>query len=435
MIPHMPALPVSSEMHGDDEFITSSGPTFGLVDVRIVWPVGATSDGEIAGLSAIAWEMLERGTTRRSRGDFHAAMERLGATASFRMLRQSAQFALRVLDAHLEEALELVAEAMLEPLDDPLEFSELLEESDEAVAISLESPEGGVSRWLSRASWSEAPWSLPVDGTAETRAAIRLEALAPRRARILATPAIFGIACENPSVVMPAVLRLRERLRGSLSVDRLTAPSMPARRWGLAHLLPVTAEQGALTVVSDGPHPTDSDWPAVALHSTLFGDGFTSPLVGGMRARDGLSYDVSWSLYPERGGSAQVFRCHPEAGRIIEALDVADTIWAEASARLPSDEALDRAKASYVGARLVSLETAERRLASACVLRLLGLPLSRLWELPRRVTEVSAAAVAASAERYAWGTGRRLIVAALADANAWPDRLGPFESIDLDLVR
>ena len=91
--------------------------------------------------------------------------------------------------------------------------------------------------------------------------------------------------------------RFRERLRSGLRGDALVGAPMPERAWGTGRVIAFDASQGALTVISAGPDPTSDIWPAVALHATAFGDGFTSPLVGGLRARDGLSYDVGWSIH------------------------------------------------------------------------------------------------------------------------------------------
>ena len=172
MIPTVPELPIEVRAVEQDEWILAAGPTFGLVDVRIVWPVGASTDGERAGLSALTWDMIERGTRERSRVEFHAALERLGASLHLRMHRQSAQVGLRVLEEYLEPALDLVAEALLSPADDAEEFDELLAETEEGIELSLESPDGAVSRWVPRASWSQAPWCHSIDGLAATRAAI-----------------------------------------------------------------------------------------------------------------------------------------------------------------------------------------------------------------------------------------------------------------------
>ncbi len=422
IMPHVPVLPIETRQAGVDEWVIASGPTFGLVDVRVMWPIGAASDGERAGLTSLAWEMMEHGTRSRDRVDFHAALERLGATLSFRAYRQSAQLALRVLEPFLEAALDLVAEALLEPADDAEEFAELLEENEEAIEVSLESPEGAVGRWISPACWKEMPWSLPADGTAATRSLITLDDLAEQRSGLLSAPAIWGVSAEDPGRVEGILEAFRLRVRGGVAGTALAIPKMPARQWGGVHLIDFEANQGAITIVSDGPSATGATWPATVLHSSAFGDGFTSPLVNGLRARDGLSYEVGWSLHPEMEGSVHVFRCNPEGARVQEAFKVADTIWREAAETRLTEAQLDRAKASFVGARLVGLETADARLASGCMLRRLGLPVSRLWELPAAVLEATADDVAEAAAHYAWGTGRRIVVAALPGGSAnWKD--------------
>lgn len=428
---HVPTLPIVTEPHGDDEWILASGATFGLVDLRVVWPVGTASDGANAGLTAVAWEMLERGTVQRDRVDFHAALERLGASLQFRAYRQSTQLALRVLEEYLDDALDLLAEALVSPRDDAEEFAELLQENEEAVDMALESPEGAVSRYVAHASWKEAPWSLPSDGTRATRAQLRVEQLAPQRARVLQSRAWFGVAADDPPALHATLARFQARIRDAYPAVATELIMPPPRQWGTAHRIPFEAQQGALTVISDGPDPRSPHWPAIALHSTAFGDGFGAPLVHGLRARDGLSYDVGWSLYPEHDRAVHVFRCHPESARLSEAYRVANEIWASDAAEPPDPEALERAKATYIGARLVSMETAERRLVAATIMRTLDLPIERLWTLPAAVSEVTPQAVADAAFHYAWGTDNRIVVAAVAPGD--DATFGALNTVQADL--
>lgn len=420
MIPRVPELAVRAEPLDTDELVVADGPTFGLVDVRVVFPIGASGDGERAGLAGLSWELCERGTERHDRSEFHAALEKLGAELSLRSHRQSSEVSLRVLREDLGPALELVGDALLNARDDAEELDELREETSEGIAVSLESPDGAVSRCVPGTVWTALPWSVPMDGTERTRALIDVEACREQRRRVVRAPAIFGVAAEEPDTVVSEVRAFRERIRAAVGVEPVPDEIAPERRWGVARAVDFDAPQGALTVLSPGPDPRAPEWAAVALHAAAFGDGFTSPLVGALRARDGLSYDVGWSVHAEIGRSVHVFRCHPSAENVARAFAVAEEVWREAAFGVIDERSLARAKATYIGARLVALETAERRMASACILRRLGLPVERLWQLPARVAELGAAEVAAAADRYAWGTQKRTLVAALPGGAAAP---------------
>lgn len=416
----VPELPVTTEAVDGDHVVLASGPAFGLVDVRLVFADGAGGDADRAGLAAIAWDLCERGAGRRDRIAFHEALELHGADLRLRTHRQSSELTLRVLEEHLPATLDLVADALIDAHDSPDDLDDLREETAEGVAVSIESPDGAASRCVPAAVWTEAPWNVPMDGTDATRDGIDVEHCTERRRAILGTTGWFGIAAEDPTRLRPLLDAFRQRLRDAVPRTRDAGPLAPERRWNQGRALDFDAPQAVLTVLSPGPDPECGDWPALALHATAFGDGFASPLVAALRGRDGLSYDVDWSLYAEIGRSVHVFRCSPAGDQVARALAVADEVWRDHAAAILDDTALERAKATYVGARLVAMETVERRLAAACTLGRLGLPLDRLWTLPRQVSELTAEEVAAAASRYAWGTGARTIVAALPGGHRAP---------------
>jgi predicted Zn-dependent peptidase len=433
VIPTVPRLPIAVTPEDRDEWILAEGPTFGLVELRVVFDTGTGGDGEHAGLTALAWEMSARGTSTLDRGDFAEAMEHLGAEYSLGVRRDAAIVTLRVLEELLEPALDLLGDALTDALDDPDELADLLEETEESIQVALEEPDGLSARVTPGTLWDGAPWSFPADGHASTRDGIDVARVTARRRAVLSAPAWFCVGAEDPERAAKAVRRFRQRIRAYAPIGS-PGPVTPPRAWGRARLIPFDAAQGVLTVFSEGPAPTSDIWPALALHTTLFGEGFTSPLVGAVRAREGLSYDVGWWISPERGTSLHIFRCHPEAAKVPRTLAVADAVWESMAAARPDVEALDRAKATYVGARLTALETVERRLAAAALARQLGEPVSRLWELPAAVTTLDAEAVSAASAAIGWSRRERSVVAVTpAEADA-PEWAGALDGLDAQVV-
>ncbi len=435
MIPRVAAMPVEARPLGDgDELIVSAGPAFELVTVRVVFTAGATLDDGHPGATLAGWELLDRGTHRRGRPGFHAAIEHLGARFGLATYRSSAVVEINVLSQFLEPALDLVAEALLEPADDQDELASLLDEIDDGATADLEDPAGVAARLIERVLWARGPWGVPVDGTRRSRKQIDVRLARDRRRAVLAHPAFVGLAADDPDAHIPTVTRFWERVRATSPITALGNWVRPPVRWGSALAVDFPAsEQGALLVVADAPRPDSDAWPAAVLHAAAFGGGFASPLVSQLRSRDGLAYDVRWSLTPSRWGGLHHFRIHPAGDRLAYALAAAERCWNEAAHARLGDAELDGFKAYVLGGHLAALETVSQRLSVAIRARLMGHSVSRLWELPARIAEVEANALAAATAGHGWSTGRRSLAAAHpggADAPQWsehaPDwRVGP----------
>ncbi|MCB9530229.1 MAG: insulinase family protein [Myxococcales bacterium] len=418
------------DLGGGDAAVLVEGPCFGAVTVRLVWLVGASSDGAFAGVSSVAMELMLLGTARRSRASFHAALERLGAQLDTRVSRRTTIVELQALAPMLGAALELVGEALCEPLDSADELENLLREIDEGAETEVEDPAGAAGRYLSRALWPRQAWGRPVDGRRVDRAGLTPQRVTARRRRLLAAPLVAGVGADRPDEVWPHVARLIARVRSATTgVKPAVTPRRPEPAWGTGAALAFRSSvQGALAVVTPAPPPASEAWPAVSLNATAFGGGFTSPLVRAVRARDGLAYELDWSLSPDVDGSLHTFRVYPEGARLPEAYAVARACWEEWAATGPTDEALETAKAMLVGAHLVALETVAQRLGAALMTCVLGLDVDRLWKLPTRIASLGRDEVAAAAARYAWSWSAPVVVAALprgANHPAWSTHPAP----------
>ena len=379
-----------------------------------MFSAGSAADGDFAGLSAVAWEMSEKGTASLARGEFHRKLEHTGAEWSMHVSRRSVILDVRVLRDELAAALALIVDAVTQPSDDPEELASLLDEIDERQRCDLEDPGALVSGGVPVALWHGTPWEVPPQGSLDSRRRLTRDLVRTRRRSILGSELIVGIAAEAPGQVWPAVRRFVDELR-SHGTDPIPFATRPDPSWGTTHVYPFDADQGAVTVLSEAPACDGPIWAAAALHSAFFGEGFRSPLVDAMRSRDGLSYEVSWHLIPERESGVHVFRAFPESGNVTRVMDVVRACWDEWAGKQIQEEVLARAKSSFIGGRLIALETVERRMTTAVSARRLGLSVSRLWELPQRVASLSATEVSGAASSFGWATGRSATVAAVRD--------------------
>ncbi len=398
-----------------DGLVLAAGPAFGLASLRIAVDHGSVSDAAaFAGSLDMVASMFDRGTRRRGRLELHRAFERIGASAESRVFRTSSLFDLTVLEEHLDAALDLLAEYLLEPAFDPAELDDLVQESTEEVEMQLEEPQGLLTRMTGRAIWAQPAWSRTVDGSRVTRAALTPDHLRARHAQVLAARMQFGVASERPTELSAKVVGFVERIRAAHPLRPSPAERRPTIRTGEVVAARTHAgAQSALSIVSPAPSLDHPDWDAILLHNAAFGSCFMSPLIQRIRAREGLSYGIGSSIVPDRDASLAMIQAQPQASKAAYTALACLETW-QSFVESPLDPGfIERVKGYYVGSTLVRSETVRQRMAAALHLRLLGRPVSEVWEHPRRVSELSVEDVTRAATLYGPSAGNAQVVCAL----------------------
>lgn len=106
------------------------------VSLQVFVDVPPMLEGEKAGLSEMAGELLSRGTTKRSKAEIDEAVDFLGASLS----TSSKGLFASSLTKHLDELLGIVTEVLFEPAFPPGEFDKLKKQTLSALAQAKEDP-------------------------------------------------------------------------------------------------------------------------------------------------------------------------------------------------------------------------------------------------------------------------------------------------------
>ena len=144
-----------------------------------VWvPQGSAHDGEdVLGASHLLEHMVFRGTRHRSREQIALALESLGGSLDAFTSREHTSFQARVLDEHLPQALDVLADLVLFPrlLDRDLELERhvVLEE----ISTIEDAPEDFAFELHGKHMWDGHPYGASILGTRDTVSAIRGDAL------------------------------------------------------------------------------------------------------------------------------------------------------------------------------------------------------------------------------------------------------------------
>lgn len=396
------------------EVVLSDGPSFGVVHVTLLFGLGAEGERH-AGETALAFELPEHGTARLDRAALREEIDRLATRIRIDVQKGHVSLRIRALERHLEAALCLASEMMLEARDAREDLSRVLDELDEETDALVESPDGVGTLSLPALLWPGLRWGLPSFGTPAARRCVPRRALHARRMEVLRAPLKAGIAASDPARLLPWVEALVERLRGEAAPVRregtpegaLSLPATaPEPQWGRALVVPFPrAEQAVVHAAAPAPALGDPQFPAIQLHNMLFAGGFATPLVDRIRSQEGLSYSVGAQVSANHARGMAVFSANPTGIEAVRTLAIAMECWDAFRDAPVGEDALQRARACWLGRRAIALETPASRMEMALHARQHGLSLQDVHTRAERLLGLTPDQVVEAGRRYGWHRG------------------------------
>lgn len=329
---------------------------------------------EVAGIGSFLASMWLRGSAGRSAADFAREVEGLAADLDGFSGRSSSGLTLEVTSDRLLPALDLLAEALLEPAFAP---EEIEKERDETLA-ALERREDQLGArafdLFAETHFRSHPYRLPIAGTRASVESFTRDLLVAHHARLV-DPRNLVVALVGDVDPDAAAAELSKRLEG------LAAPPAPA--WSPPPLEPPPAEPREATLRKDrsqvhlvigfrGLAVSDPDRQALeVLTQVLSGQG--GRLFLDLRDRRSLAYSVSAldieGLAP--GFFAVYIATAPE--KLGEArrglLEQLETVLAEP----PGDDEIERARRYLIGSFAIDQQRAAVRASHVALDSLYGL--------------------------------------------------------------
>ena len=350
---------------------------------------------ERMGVSHLLEHMVFKGTRTRSAKDIALSLEVLGGSLDAYTSREHTSYQARVLDEHLTDAADVIADLVFRPLlrsaDLKLERKVVLEE----ISMVEDTPDDLVFELHNELLWGEHPYGYSILGTRESVSSLGVRELKE----------LHGRAYHPPQLVVAA--------SGNVDHDRLIE-TLAATGWAdvargddapLAAVAPVAAAPrfrhvdrditqthvvfGSPTVKHGDPRRF-----AVALVSMMLGGGMSSRLFQRVREELGLAYSVYTyqSFHVDTGMHGVYVATAPETAK-----QAADAIRAElaigADQGLPEAE-LELGKQQLKGQITLSLESVTSRMYRAAGVELYGEPYRPLDEVLAIVDAIDADTVA-----------------------------------------
>jgi predicted Zn-dependent peptidase len=361
------------------------------------------------GASHLLEHMVFKGTENRSAREIALALESLGGSLDAYTTREHTSFQARVLDAHLSEAMDVLADMVLHPLlreeDLELEREVVLEE----IAQVDDTPDDLVFELHGARLWGSHPYGHAILGTRET-----VSGLAVDRLRTLHEERYRGrglVVAAAGNVHHDRVLAMAAEHFGGLAAGD-APPEVEAPREGFAAGRVAEARDAAQTHLITGCATVRHSDPrriALVLLSQALGGGMSSRLFQRVREELGLAYTVfSYQSFYMRAGHAGVY----VGTRPGWEERVLDTLRAEyallAREGLPPDE-LEQTRQQVKGQIMLSLESTGARLYRLAGFALHDEPWLDLDGLLARVDAVTGSEAAEAAAEF-YDPDRQLVL-------------------------
>jgi predicted Zn-dependent peptidase len=353
------------------------------------------------GVSHMLEHMVFKGTPTRSARDLALALETLGGSLDAYTSREHTAYQARVLDEHLPQAADVLADLVfrpvLRPSDLALERKVVLEE----INTVDDTPDDLVFELHNAQLWGNHPYGYSILGTRETVGGLDQSDLRALHSRAYHPEQIVVAAAGN--VEHDALIETLEASgwadipRGGLPALRSPAPIVQVP--SAVHFERDTA-QTHIVIGSPAFEHSDPRRYAMSMVGMLFGGGMSSRLFQRIREELGLAYSVySFQSFHEDAGVHGVYvGTTPETARA--AVDAINEEMEKLAANGLSEDELTAGKSQLKGQITLSLESPSSRMYRAAGVELYGEPYRTLDEVLALVDAIDSITVAEICKTY-----------------------------------
>jgi len=376
------------------------------------------------GMSHFLEHLLFKRTRQRTNAEISRVIDRLGGEVDAFTTKEYTGFYVHTLEAHFEEALDLIADVVLAPAfqagDIETERGVILEEIGEA----NDNPDDLVHEMFVGSFWKSHPLGAPILGTASTVGAIgRGDLYAYYASRYVPGNIIVALAgCVDPARALDAIAKAFSR-RGRKGSSRMrksrgdgAGRPKPHSHVGLRRREGLDQVHVCLGV--EAPSQTSRRRYAAALLDTVLGGGMSSRLFQEVREKRGLAYSIGSSLNSYRLGGYETVSAACAPRNLPRLIEVTLRELRKLKRGGVADGELRRAKENLKGGLILSLESTVSRMSAAARQHFYLGRVERLEELIAKIEAVHRDDVGAEAVRLL--DGRALSLAVVGNVERLP---------------
>lgn len=304
-----------------------------LVQMALLVPSGFAADrGGVAGTASLAAAMLDEGTRSRDALALSAELDALGARLNTGCGPDTITVSLNTLTRHLDKAVELFADVVVNPTFPESDFKRLQQQRLAAIQREKSDPNGVALRVLPRLVFGAGhPYAAPLSGNGDEAgvAALTRDDLQRFYARWFrpeqTTLTVAG------AVTLEELLPILERRfgawravskdSGALPFEGLDASAPVAKRTSILYVIDrPDAAQSVIVAGCPAAAKREADEAAIQVMNTILGGSFTSRINMNLREDKHWSYGARTSLLDMRGERAFLCSTSVQADKTAEAL-------------------------------------------------------------------------------------------------------------------
>jgi predicted Zn-dependent peptidase len=380
--------------------ITEAMPHVRSVSVGI-W-IGSGSRRETQeqnGISHFIEHMVFKGTTHRSAVDIARSVDSIGGNLDAFTAKELVCFNTKVLDEHLSQAWDVLADLVLNPLfrAEDLEKEKLV--ILEEIKMEADSPDYLVHEIFSSNFWKDHPLGKPILGTRETVRRFDSDMIRQYYSNVYAPSNLIVTAAGNLAHERVVTL-VRDHFESLPAGAPTPADHVPNTHARIALRNKKSLEQVHLCLgVPSYPLPHSERFACYVLN-TLLGGGMSSRLFQNIRERQGLAYAVFSELNPYRDtGCLSIYAgtSQESARKVVESIV---NEFRDLKEKSVSDEELRRAKDHLKGSLMLSLESTASRMTNLARQQMYFGKFFTLDELVESIEAITAADVQRIAQTF-----------------------------------
>jgi predicted Zn-dependent peptidase len=351
------------------------------------------------GVSHMLEHMVFKGTERRSAAEIAVALEGLGGSLDAYTSREHTSYQARVLDEHLPDALDVLADLTLTPR---LEASDLELEREvvlEEIAQVEDTPDDLVFELHSERLWRGHPYGRSILGTKESVSAMTAERLRELHSERYVGANLLVAGAGN--VEHDDFSRRVRELFGEVAAGgrRGSVEEAASTESGVEQVRRDSA-QTHIVFGTDVPGHSHPDRYALVLLSAALGSGMSSRLFQRVREELALCYAIyTYQSFYSRSGVSGVYVGTRPATATMAAAAVREELARVAQRGLPEAE-LAQVKRQVKGQIVLSLESSGARLHRLASFALHDEPLISLSELLGKIDAVGVDDIRRVAREY-----------------------------------
>jgi predicted Zn-dependent peptidase len=346
--------------------LTESMPHMRSVSMGVWLGVGSRDEAlEVNGISHFVEHMLFKGTTTRNAQQIARQVDSIGGNLDAFTGKETICFNIKVLDEHVPNALDLLADLVLNPVFTPVDITREQGVILEEIKMDEDNPDYLVHEIFTQSFWKGNALGRPILGTAKTVSSFtRQTAFDYHTARFTPRHMILSAAghLDHDDFVAHVERNFNHLAPTTAPHDLPTQP--PATHARITLRKKRSLEQAQLCLGVPAPPVASPDRFPIHILNSILGGGMSSRLFQTIREERGLAYSIYSEMSPFRDtGTLSVYAgCAAERAEEVIRLTVAE--FARLKTEPVGHEELQRVKDQMKGNIVLGLESSSARMSN-----------------------------------------------------------------------